>query len=56
MVFVRIHCTEECLTSYYNNPADIFPDPTMPGYPQKASYFEYRLFHKILSAASEPEL
>ena len=24
-------------------PAPIFPDLTMPGYPHKASYFEYRL-------------
>ena len=30
-------------------PAPIFPDLTMPGYPQKASYFEHRLCHKIFS-------
>ena len=30
-------------------PATIFPDLTMPGYPHKASYFEYRLCHKFLS-------
>ena len=30
-------------------PAPIFPDLTMPGYPHKASYFEYRLCHKKFS-------
>ena len=28
----------------------------MPGYPHKASYFEYRLCHKILVAKIEPEI
>ena len=27
----------------------MFPDLTIPGYPHKASYFEYRLCHKIFS-------
>ena len=30
-------------------PAHIFSDQMMPGYPHKASYFEYRLCHKIYS-------
>ena len=29
--------------------ANFFPDLTMPAYPHKASYFEYRLCHKIFS-------
>ena len=29
-------------------PAPIFPNRTMPRYPHKASYFEYRLCHKRL--------
>ena len=36
-------------------PAPIFPDLTMPGYPHKASYFEYRLCHKIFSDEDGPE-
>ena len=35
---------------------DDFLDITMPGYPHKASYFEYRFCHKILVAKIEPEL
>ena len=31
-------------------PAHIFPDITRPGYPYKASYFEYRLCHNFLAA------
>ena len=31
----------------YHFPGLIFPDLTMPGYPHKASYFEYRLCHKM---------
>ena len=30
-------------------PAPIFSDLMMPGYPHKASYFEYRLCHKVFS-------
>ena len=36
-------------------PAPIFPDRTMPGYPHKASYFEYRLCHKFFSGEEGPE-
>ena len=36
--------------------APIFPDLTMPGYPHKASYFEYRLCHKFSAAKIGPEI
>ena len=73
LVFVWIHCAEECPTSFNNDvlskskerflrvfsslprkvytifQPSFFPDLTMPGYPYKASYFEYRLCHKFFS-------
>ena len=48
LIFLRVFfiCTQKVIHHF---PAPIFTDLTMPGYPQKASYFEYRLCHKIFS-------
>ena len=48
LIFLRVffNFTQKCIHHF---PAPIFPDLTMPGYPHKASYFEYRLCHKIFS-------